>query len=242
MKQTILFKGAVCVFFSGLLLAMNYVMVTVYTAYRIGMTPVVIAARDIPPRTVLTEDDLLETEIPKGYILSRTVTDADGLVGKITGIAGMIPAGSPFYETMVEEVTDIPDRSAALLNEGQTVYRIIADPAELASFTAGMHADVYAVIPRKTETPLSGCLIDSARILTIRDHQGAVLSGREGDGIPYLAEIAIQREDIGLLTQGEAQGELKLFPSRDPYDGKKEASRCAGSGALSYLAEGEGGH
>ena len=58
MKRTILFKAAVCLVFTALLLAVNYALFTVYAAYRIGMTPVYIAARDLPPRTRISEEDL----------------------------------------------------------------------------------------------------------------------------------------------------------------------------------------
>lgn len=234
MKRTILFKAAVCIVFAALLLAMNYVLFTVYAAYRIGMTPVYLAARDLPPRTRIGEEDLIETEIPAGYILPGTVTAKEQIIGMITDIQGTIPAGSPFYASMLEKPEEIWDYGVSLLKEGQTACRLLLDPAELRTLSAGMRADVHIVIEQKDLAPLTGCILSHARILVLRDRQGIPVDDPESSGVPYLAEIAVNREDIDLLAVAESEGTLRLYASEGTYRGM-EAARPENSAALRYL-------
>ena len=48
------------------------------------LTKTYIAARDIPPRTRISEEDLIEAEIAGDYLLDQAVCDKDQIIGKYT--------------------------------------------------------------------------------------------------------------------------------------------------------------
>ena len=82
------------------------------------LTKTYIAARDIPPRTRISEEDLIEAEIAGDYLLDQAVCDKDQIIGKYTEIQGMIPAGSVFYRSMLKDLKDLPDYPTAQLRKG----------------------------------------------------------------------------------------------------------------------------
>lgn len=235
MKQTIVFKAGLCLVYIALILAVNNVLFVLYAQRTIGMTKICAAVRDIPPRTLIGEEDLYETEVPKGYILPGTVTEKSEIIGKYTPVLGMIPAGSPFFSSMLEDPDEVPDHAVLQLKEGQTVYGIAQEAGVLRGLKEGMRVDIHVLIERKDAAPVTGCLIRDARILTVRDHQGLSIRDPESSGLPHLAEAAVERTDIELLTVAESVGKLRLYPSDEPYGTRREAARCEDSAAVKYV-------
>jgi Flp pilus assembly protein CpaB len=231
----LMLKACLCLGGAAALLALNYLLFQLYIARYLSLQTVWTAARDIPPRTRITEADLIEIRMPEGYVPDHICTEKKEIIGRYTEIQGMIPAGSPFYRSMLFREEDLPDRAAVQLREGQTSFVMNTDVSRLGSITAGMRADIYVTIGRRGENPLSGCLFRNVRVLSVRDHKGLDLRDAESTGIPYMIETAVSSADIPLLTLAESAGEIRMFPTSSSYDTDAEAELVPDSEVTLYL-------
>ena len=72
MKKELILKSALITVISAVLLLLFTASVNLRAEQKLNLTMTWIAARDIPPRTKITEEDLLETEIPGAYLMDQT--------------------------------------------------------------------------------------------------------------------------------------------------------------------------
>ena len=235
MKKVILLKVIACIASAGLLLGLVDVLFHICMQRKLNLIKTYVAAEDIPPRTQITEKDLTEIEIAHDYLMDNTYTSKAEILGKYTEIQGMLPAGSVFYKHMLHEEAELPDHPTLQLKEGESSYGVQVDVASLGSIVEGQHVDIHVGIAKREGTPLTGILMQNARVLSIKDHQGLALSNPKSNGVPYLMELAVKREDLDLLNLAESSGELKFYPSSDPYDTTLEASLVKDSMMTHYL-------
>ncbi|MBQ9046437.1 MAG: hypothetical protein IJ120_00905 [Solobacterium sp.] len=208
---------------------------------KLNLRTTYVAARTIPPRTQITEADLTELQIPADYLLDYTYTDKEDIVGKYTEIQGMIPAGSAFYKSMLYREEELPDHPSTQLRSGQAAYTMEVDLARLGgTVVPGQRVDVYFAAERKDAGVLTGCLIRNVRVIAVKDHRGIDLDREDSSGTPYLAVLAVQQQDISLLTLAEEVGSVRMFTSDETYSSDLEASRAEDSPVLGYLYEAGG--
>lgn len=194
-----------------------------------------IAAHDIPPRTLIKEEDLIEVKIPSDYLMDHAVNDKHKIIGRYTDIQGKIPAGSVFYASMLYSEKQLPDHPVQQLKNGQSAYSIETDLASLGSIIAGMRIDVHVSINRRDSVPVTGCLIENARVISVKDHQGLSVDDSKSTGIPYVIEIAVNSEDLNLLELARNTGELRLYANSMSYDTDLEAALKEDDEIVQYL-------
>ncbi|MBR2990857.1 MAG: SAF domain-containing protein, partial [Solobacterium sp.] len=107
-KETIRKYAQIALISSLIFLVWNF-GIRVDVNRKLDLTVTYVAAHTLKPRTLITENDILEIRIPSSYLLDRTLTDKKDIIGKYTEIQGMIPAGSPFYRDMVKDRSELPD-------------------------------------------------------------------------------------------------------------------------------------
>ena len=240
MNKTILIKSISVVLLGSLLLALCTFAFKVCVKKEMRLTKTYIASRDIPPRTMIMDTDLLEVEVPKHYVLSDSFTNKEELIGKYTDIQGKIPAGSLFYKTMVYDKESLPDSPTTELKDGQAAYSLEVDLAKLGGpLVPGQRVDVYASFVERDSSVISGALLENVRLIAIKDYQGLNLDDPSSTKTPYLAVLAIQVEDVELVAMAEKRGDLKLVASSKTYDTNIEAKRAQDSNAVRYLEEEE---
>lgn len=235
MKKVILLKTVccvICLFMTGILL--KYAS-KLYLQKEISLVTVCIAAKDIAPRTQIKKEDLMEIRVPAVYTDPFAYISMGEIIGKYTDIQGKIPAGSLFYRSMLYDKDDLPDHPLSLLRTGQSSYALQTDAAALGSVRAGVRVDVYVTIEKEDHKPLTGCLIESARVISVKDHQGISLEDEDSSRVPYMTEIAVNRSDLEYLSLADSVGKIRLFPSEDPYDTAKEAVLMKESPVTEYL-------
>lgn len=235
MKKKILLKAAACVVCAALLLGLNYVLFHLCVQAKLNLVTTYVASEDIPPRTQITEKDLVQVEIARDYLMENTYLKKEDIIGKYTEIQGMIPAGSVFYKHMLFEETALPDHAQLQLKEGQSAYGVQVDVASLGSIVEGERIDVHVGIERRDGPTITGILLQNARVIAIKDHQGLSLQDKKSSGVPYLMQLAVKREDLDLLNLAESSGTLKYFPSAQPYTTEAEASLVLESDMTKYL-------
>lgn len=238
MKQSI-FRKVLCIIcaVSGILivLAIGFHM---RLEARLDLVTTYVAAKDIVPRTKITEADILSMQVPRSYLLDYTYQTKEEIIGKYTEIQGAIPAGSPFYKSMLYSEEEIPDYPSTLLNKGQAAYSMEVDITKLGgNVVSGQRVDIHFSIQNTDGTVVSGILIENARILSIQDHRGLDIQDENSSGTPYLAILAVEEEDISLLALAESLGELRLITSSKTYDSDLEAVLVEDSPALNYLTQ-----
>lgn len=236
MKKDIILKAFLILMLSAVLVMLFYAAVDLRAAQKLDLRTTCIAARDIPPRTRLKESDILEIEIPQNYLQDHTVNEKEAIIGKYTDIQGMIPAGSAFFSEMLKDEEDLPDNPTAQLKDGQSAYTLETDLARLGgTVIPGQRTDVYVTLTRRDGTTVSGALIENARVIAVKDHKGLDLDDPSSTGTPYLAILAVNREDLPYLSAAETAGEIRLFSGDNSYDDTKEAVRAADPTVREYL-------
>ncbi len=212
------------------------VTAVLYSRVRMDLRETCVAARDIPPRTKVEKGDIEVIHVPAAYLASGTYQEEGEIIGKYTEIQGMIPAGSPFYCSMLKEEKELPDFPSTQLKTGQSAYSLETDLARSGGgLAAGQRVDLYLTIERPNETPVTGCLFENVRIISLRDHQGTETSDPDSSGIPYLAVLAVGQKDLDILTAADTVGTLRMIPGSASYDSSAEARLCGDTELLFYV-------
>lgn len=235
MKKMILLKLLACIAASGLILGLNYILFHICLKEKLNLVTTYVAAEDIPPRTKITEKDLVEVQIARDYLMENTYLSKGDILGKYTEIQGMIPAGSVFYKHMLYAEKDLPDNPQLQLKEGETAYGVQVDVASIGSLIEGERVDVHCTIEKRDSSPVTGVLIQNVRVISIRDHQGLSLQDVKSSGVPYLMELAVARDYLDLLALAESSGQLKFYPASHPYETDQPASLIEDSDITRYL-------
>lgn len=237
MKAKIIFKIAGILGVVLLLAGLFNAGVQLQTQTQLQKTTVYIAARDIEPRTLITENDLLEISFPKNYLLSGICTTKEEILGKYTEIQGMIPAGSFFYSSMLFDAESLPDYPTTLLREGQSAFTL--ETSQISSGGAieeGQRVDLYASVLQQASS-VTGCLIKNARIISILDAKGLRLKDPNSTGIAHIVILAVNSEDLAVITAMDNIGELRIFVSNESYDTGSEAELQTDCPVLSLLEQ-----
>ncbi len=200
MKKKIVIKGILCLICMVVCVYLFNFLIQLRVNYALSLTTTYVAAKDLMPRTLIRDEDLIEVRIAKDYVMDHTLKKKEDIVGKYTTIQGLIPAGSPIYERMVEKKTNIKDHPVTMLLDDQADFVMETDVAKLGSVIAGQRVNIHLTINNRDGNTMTGMLIENARVLIVKDHQGMDVTNEESTGIPYFVELAVNQNDIELLT------------------------------------------
>lgn len=238
MKKELFIKSFLILVLTGILVLLFCAAVNLRAEQMLDLRKTCIAAKDIPPRSKIKEEDILEIEVPQAYLQDHTFNEKAEIVGKYTDIQGKIPAGSVFFEGMLKEEKDLPDNPTAQLKEGQSAYTLETDLARLGgAVVPGQRIDIYVTLTRRDGSPVSGCLVENARVIAVKDHKGLDLDDPQSTGTPYLAILAVNRGDLPYLSAAETAGEVRLFSSGRSYDSTLEAVMAKDNAVVEYLEQ-----
>lgn len=235
MKHKIFRKALLVITCCFVMVFLFFFMTKLYAENEIDVETAYMAAHDINPRSRIEEKDIVSVPVAKAYILNHAVTDKSEIIGKYTDIQGKIPAGSLFYESMLIDEKDMPDHPSAMLKEGQAAFGIKADAASIGSLLPGQRADIHISITKEDHSVINGCLIEHARIISLKDHQGKEMNLKDDTSVPYMIEFAVNREDLDILELAQASGEFHIYVNSDAYDTSKESQLKEDSDVTVYL-------
>lgn len=235
-KKKINIRVVLCFVSLVCILALSYGTFRLFVKMKLDIKTTYVASHSISPRTIISESDLLEVEVANAYLINNAYIEKSEIIGKITDIQGTIPAGSPFYKSMLYEVDKINDQATSLLKEGQTAYTMNTEMYKVSSFTIGNRVDLYLSLNDK-DNPLTGRILKNVRILSIKDNHGLSIENEESTGIPYYIELAINENDISWLTLAESVGDIRLFLSSNQTNPNLEAELDEESEAFIYLSD-----
>ncbi len=234
--KTIILKLAACATMAILIGILLIFGVSLKASQMIDLQTTYIASNDILPRTKISESDLIEIQVPAGFLLDYSVNDKAEIIGKYTDIQGKIPAGSVFYKTMLYDEKNLPDYPTSQLKEGQSAYTLETDLARMGGLIIpGQRVDIYASITSHDGTTVTGILEENVRVISVKDHRGLDLDDPESTGIPYMAVLAVRSEDLAYLSSAEEAGTIRLFSSSRSYDSSAEARLVQDSPVIACL-------
>lgn len=210
-------KRILIITISTLLLAVGiFFGIRFYTRYSIGYTKTYVASHYINQRTMISEQDLLEVEVPKDYLKDDVYINKDDILNKYVRLSCSIPKGSLFYKSCLE--TDIKDLANTLLKENEVNYDIYTSNVKIntANLAKNMYIDLYLTINSK-DKPVSDLLLSNARITGLYDSNNKPILDYDNDTRVAIISIAINADDVNVLNKAQVVGELNCVISNNAY-------------------------
>lgn len=166
-------------------------------------TEVVVAARDIPAGTQITEEDVAAGELAGSGVAAISGADADALLGQTATTA--IPAGALLHADMVARA---PTPGAGLQAVG-----VALAPGRLPAELAAGRDVVVQLVPAGVdaaaggEAPAGSVLVSSAEVLSVTaDPSGSwlvSLAVADEDAADVSAAAAVNRVAVAMLPLGQ---------------------------------------
>ncbi len=135
-----------------------YLSASAYLKYSENYVKAFVASHQIAQRTLISEKDLKEVEVPKEFIGDDVYLKKEDILGKYVRLSYSIPKGSLFYRSVLE--SDIKDLTYTLLLKGQAAYDIYASEVKVntGNLNTGMYVDLYLTI-NTNDKPISDLLL-----------------------------------------------------------------------------------
>ncbi|MDO4199101.1 MAG: SAF domain-containing protein, partial [Erysipelotrichaceae bacterium] len=219
---------------SVLIIGLDVAGVHYYSRYLVGFEKVYVASHQLSQRTKISEEDLKEIEVPKGYVSEDVYTDINDILGKYVKLSYSIPKGSLIYRNAVEE--DARDIEHSLLMNGQVTYDIYTSEAKVnsGSLSNSMYVDLYLTISSNSKT-VSDLLLSDARIIGLFDSNEQAILDYNRDSRVYIISLAVDEKDVPYLNKAFVLGDIKIIVSSDTYKTNKRSSLNTDGLVFEYL-------
>ena len=187
--------------------------------YRLGLTRVYVSAYDIGEREKIDKLYLKTILVPKAYVSDDIYLEEKDIVNKYTKLNVIVPKGSLFYKSLLEDFSDMKDSSHFLLEENQVTYDLNVREIDVnpANILKGMRCDLYFTLNR--QEVISDLLIEDAKIIGLYDLNNQQIV--DNHTTLNIISIAIDKEMVTYLNKALAIGEIKLIVGNDLFADNK---------------------
>lgn len=221
----------------GLILFVSFVAFGVsvlYVNHELELIEVYVAKDDLRARTLMDESVIRLVKVPKAYLSDAVVIKKEDIVGKYIKLNSSIPKGSLVYLSSIERLDDAIDEPALLLNVNQAVFAIEVNLSSTSGNTLqkGSKVDIYATIKNNRDT-IVDLLFKQVRVLSIKDKNGNEVND-ESNQIPKIMLIAMDQNEIPILTKVIAMGDITITPTSEFFS-EEECILYESSVILGYL-------
>lgn len=216
------------------LISLDVAGVHYYSKYLVGFEKTYVASHNIFQRTVISEEDLMEIEIPKGYLSGDVLNDKNEIIGKLVKLSYSIPKGSFFYKSSVEDTGKDIDHT--LLMNRQVTYDIYTSEAKVntGSLSRNMYVDLYLTVV-DNHKPVSDLILSDARIIGMYDMNEQPIQDFDRNSRAYIISLAVDENDVNYLNKAFVVGEVKVIVSNDTYKTGKRSALNYESEIFEYL-------
>ncbi|MGI9862533.1 SAF domain-containing protein [Moorella naiadis] len=185
---------------------------------------VVVASRDIPPYTVLSQEDLSWRAVIKGGEEPGTIKDPAEAVGKMT--LSLVPKDQQIARAYLVDAKLAGDREVISLNVDVT--RCVG-----GSLKSGDLVDVWWVVPELANSPGGGRYLAAtdAIVLDIRDSNGKSTVQQAGGFLnvgnaqaapPAVAVLAVKPDDVPNVVAGASPKSQNIVLVKKYVPGNKQ--------------------
>lgn len=194
------------------------------TARRQEASKVLVARKNIPEGTVLSEKDLALKEVPQDYIQPRAATSIDRVLGRITN--SPIEEGEQILMTKLA----VPESATSLANKTPPGKRAITIPIDNITGLSGMirpgdHVDIMTTmaVPSQdaqgkiVQQPMVLPLFQNVLILAVGSDIGGGVSKEGQRAGANTITFALMPQEATLLAYVQEQAKLRLI-LRSPTD------------------------
>lgn len=212
-KKTLLLTIALILSIISLVLS-----VIMYCDSRLDMTKAYIAKYTLPNRTLITEDEIEEVNVPSYYLNGEVILDKEDIVGKYVKLNTSIPKGSFFYKEALDSYESIKDNLNSDLLDGEVAFDISANhiKANQAYLNKGMYVDIYLTITK--DRIISDLLINNVKVIGLYDASRQEIKDYDKDSILSSICLAVPSDVLPILNKAEVLGELSLVVGNDTYN------------------------
>jgi pilus assembly protein CpaB len=217
-RSTTILIAVVLALGTGLLL-FNYLGSVAHTAQAVPMRSVIVATREIPPRTIITPAMVTIVDRAQDSIDSDASTSLNAVVGQVAVID--IPAGSALSTSKIGRVA-----TGGLMMRvpvGQRAISIALDPVKGVAdlMQAGDHVDVIAVTQARgsSEAPRVATILRNKVVLAMGSTMDATAAGATGstttstspnEPTVQTATLAVLPREAKVLALADLNATLRL--------------------------------
>ncbi|PIJ95817.1 hypothetical protein [Lysinibacillus sphaericus] len=145
-----------------------------------------VTANEIPPRSLITEDDIKEIKLPARSIPNGVQTKKKDIVGKWTAQGYGLSANSFVYKDKIVEQSQLPDAALLELEDGEVGIPLLVDleTSYANSIIPNTKLDLNfrtSVSQGDQQKVLLGELVKNARVIAVKDSQATNVFTIEGD-------------------------------------------------------------
>lgn len=205
-----------------------------YTFKTIGYTKVYVASHNIMQRTLISEQDLVEINVPKEFLNEDILVDKEDMIGKYVKLAYSIPKGSLIYKGYLE--SDIKDLAHTLLKQGELNYDLYTSDIKIntANLCRNMYLDIYLTI-NKNDKPVSDLLLSNARITGLYDTNNKPINDYDNESKVSIITIAINKDAVNAINKALVIGSVNCIVSENAYKYNLSSSLNNSSKLFEYL-------
>ncbi|NTW91656.1 MAG: hypothetical protein HGA35_06990 [Erysipelotrichaceae bacterium] len=206
----------------------------IYINHELKLVEVYVASENLVARTYIDQDSIKLIKVPKAYLSDQVLIKKDEIVGNYVKLNTSIPKGSLVYQSSIESIDDSIDEPALLLNVNQAVFAIDVNISSTAgnSIQSGSKIDIYGTIKNNRET-IVDLLFKQVRVLSVKDKNGNEVDNKTNQ-IPKIMLIAVDQEEIPILTKVIAIGDITITPTSEFFS-EDECILFESSILLGYL-------
>lgn len=184
-----------------------------------------VAATDIQPRTLITNDMIEWIEVPSAIITSGVVTNSNLIVGKYSNYNTVIPKGSMFFNSTLITAEEMPDSAFVNIKDGDVPYQFAVDMEKSYgnSIYPGNKIDIYMKAVNDQNQVMVGKLLENVEVLAVKDSAGHHVF-ENNDRVPAYFIFGVSEEIHLLLRKAEYlySYAVELFPV--PHGGKVDTT------------------
>lgn len=170
------FKNKNTVTIIGILIILGILYYTYNSQINKAVVPVSVpvAATDIQPRTLITEDMVTTMNVPAVAIKPNVIRNKTMIVGKYSNYNTLIPEGNMFFTSTVIDKDNLPNAAIINVAEGEIPYYFAVNMTTTYgnSIMPNSYIDIYMKAENEDGVVMVGKLIENIKVLAVKDSSG----------------------------------------------------------------------